>query len=371
MDFQWPTIEYRDETMREGMQIESADISVDDKVRLLDAISQTGLERIVVGSFVSARYTPQMANVEEVLQRFTPNPKVTYTALLVNRRSFERAQMYAPPLTIEDDRPALSAHLCDVFTRRNFNRSQAEEFEAWPSIVESARRSKVREAEIRVAAAWGSNFVGEFSLEQRMDVLERAARAWDESHIPVTSVGLLDPMAWCIPHHVEEQLLSVKQRWPNIRRFYLHLHNARGMALPSAYAAMRVLTAKDTLVLDGTIGGIGGCPYCGTGRATGMMATEDFFHMLEGMGIETGVDVDKLIDCAWLLERILGRPTYGAVSKAGPRPTSPDAQFDPNMPFVETLDQAKHFKLGPKVYEGGISPWKEPIRSEQRPDTMQ
>ena len=75
MNFQWPTIEYRDETMREGMQIESADISVDDKVRLLDAISQTGLERIVVGSFVSARYTPQMANVEEVLQRFTPNPK--------------------------------------------------------------------------------------------------------------------------------------------------------------------------------------------------------------------------------------------------------------------------------------------------------
>lgn len=370
MDFQWPMIEYRDETMREGMQIESADISVDDKVRLLDAISQTGLERIVVGSFVSARYTPQMARVEEVLQRFTPNPKVTYTALLVNRRSFERARMYAPPLTIEDDRPFLNAHLCDVFTRRNFNRSQAQEFEAWPSIVESARRCKVREAEIRVAAAWGSNFVGEFSLEQRMDVLERGAQAWNEARIPVTSLGLLDPMAWCLPHRVEEQLLAVKQRWPNIRRFYLHLHNARGMALPSAYAAMRALTAQDTLVLDGTVGGIGGCPYCGTGRATGMMATEDFFHMLEGMGIETGVDVGKLIDCAWLLESVIGRPTYGAVSKAGPRPTSPDARFDPNMPFVETLDQAKHFKLGPKVYEVGISPWKEPIRSEQRPDTM-
>ena len=370
MDFQWPTIEYRDETMREGMQIESADISVDDKVRLLNALGETGLPRIVVGSFVSPRYTPQMANIEEVLERFTPNPNVIYTALLVNRRSYERARQFSPPLTIEDDRPFLNAHLCDVFTRRNFNRSQEEEFASWQAIIEDAQRRGVTEAEIRVAAAWGSNFVGESSLGQRMDILERAHRAWDEAGIPVTSVGLLDPMAWCLPHRIEEQLLAVKERWPHIRRFYLHLHNARGMALPSAYAAMRALTPDDTLVLDGTVGGIGGCPYCGTGRATGMMAAEDLFHMLEGMGIETGVDVSKLIDCAWLLEDIIGRPTFGAVSKAGPRPMSPDTWFDPNMPFVETLEQAKHFKLGPESYEGGIYPWREPIRSPQRPDTM-
>ena len=193
MDFQWPTIEYRDETMREGMQIESADISVDDKVRLLNALGETGLPRIVVGSFVSPRYTPQMAKIEEVLERFTPNPDVIYTALLVNRRSYERARQFTPPLTIEDDRPFLNAHLCDVFTRRNFNRSQEEEFASWQAIVEDAQRRGVTEAEIRVAAAWGSNFVGEFSLGQRMDILERAHRAWDEAGIPVTSVGLLDP----------------------------------------------------------------------------------------------------------------------------------------------------------------------------------
>ena len=114
MPYNWPTIEYRDETMREGMQIESADISVDDKVRLLNTLGETGLPRIVVGSFVSPRYTPQMAKIEEVLERFTPNPNVIYTALLVNRRSYERAQQFVPPLTIEDDRPFLNAHLCDV-----------------------------------------------------------------------------------------------------------------------------------------------------------------------------------------------------------------------------------------------------------------
>ena len=91
MHIQWPTIEYRDETMREGMQIESADISVDDKVRLLNALGGTGLPRIVVGSFVSPRYTPQMAKIEDVLERFTPNPDVIYTALLVNRNGLTSA----------------------------------------------------------------------------------------------------------------------------------------------------------------------------------------------------------------------------------------------------------------------------------------
>jgi hydroxymethylglutaryl-CoA lyase len=85
-------------------------------------------------------------------------------------------------------------------------------------------------------------------------------------------------------------------------------------------------------------------------------------HMLEGMGIETGVNMDKLIECVWLLEKVLGRQTWGHVSRAGPRPTK-ERLFDANAPFVETIEQAKHFKLGPKLYEGGIVPWTESIKS--------
>lgn len=92
--------------------------------------------------------------------------------------------------------------------------------------------------------------------------------------------------------------------------------------------------------------------------------------MLEDMGIDTGVDMDKLIDCVWMLEEILGRTTMGHVSKAGPKPHTSEEFYDPNAPFVETFDQAKHFKLGPEAYKGGIYPWREPIRSQQRPDTM-
>ena len=167
MQFSWPNIEWREEVMREGMQIESTNISVADKVALLNALSETGLPTIVVGSFVSPKYTPQMAQIEKVLEAFTPLPNVKYTALLVNERSYERAQAFSPPLTINDSPPVLSAHLCDIFTRRNFNRSQETEFQSWPKIVATAKEQGAERAEIRVAAAWGSNFIGEFTPPQR------------------------------------------------------------------------------------------------------------------------------------------------------------------------------------------------------------
>jgi hydroxymethylglutaryl-CoA lyase len=165
---------------------------------------------------------------------------------------------------------------------------------------------------------------------------------------------------------VEEIFTRVKEQWPDVTNFRAHLHNSRGMALPSMYAAINTLGPEDNLSLDGTIGGFGGCPYCGNGRATGMSATEDAMHMMEGMGIDTGVDLDKLIDCVWMAEEILGRQLWGHVSRAGARPITKDRLFDINAPFVETLDQARHFKLGPEVYEGAIYPWREPIASPYR-----
>ncbi|HTE86421.1 MAG TPA: citramalate synthase, partial [Dehalococcoidia bacterium] len=108
-----PEVVLNEEGMREGMQIESAEISVEDKIRLIDALSETGLRRIVVGSFVSPKYTPQMARVEEIVSGFHPKPGVTYTALLVNERALERASKFSPPLTIERPFRTVS-HLCDV-----------------------------------------------------------------------------------------------------------------------------------------------------------------------------------------------------------------------------------------------------------------
>ena len=365
--YQWPKVVYKEEGMREGMQIEDSSISVDDKIELLDALSETGLKQIVVGSFVSPKWTPQMERIDEIVTRFNPNPDVTYTALALNSRGVERARAYSPPLTIErDPYPRLSCHMCDVFVRRNTNRSQMQEMERWPQIVAQAQELNIQEAGIGCNASWGSNFLGEFPVDNLMTLFERQHSMWDEVGIKVVSCSMGDPMSHCTPAKVEESISRVKERWPEINHFRLHLHNGRNMAIASAYAAMRTLSPDDTVELDGTIGGYGGCPYCGNGRATGMAPTEDLVHMMEDMGIETGVDIDKVIDCVWMAERIMGRELFGHVSKAGPRPKRVEQLYDMNMPFVETLEQARHFKQGPSVYEGGIYPYAEPISSPYR-----
>ncbi len=365
----YPQIIITEEGMRDGLQIEDANIPVDKKVALLDALSETGLKRIVVGSFVSPKYTPQMKHIDEIMHKFHPKPGVTYLALALNAKGVERSQEYSPPLTIERSngwargRPKLFCHMCDVFIRRNTNRSQLQEMASWPATIAAAKEKGAKEAGIGVNATFGSNFVGDFTVEMVMKFLEMQHALWDDAGIKVTEVSIGDPMGWCHPQKVEQILGQIKQRWPDIHDFSCHLHNARGMAVASTYAAITSLDSSDVLRLETTIGGIGGCPYCGTGQATGMAPTEDIMHMLEGMGIETGVDLDKLIDCVWMLEEMLGRMTWGHVSRAGPRPTRPDQFFSANAPFVETIQQATHFKLGPEQYDGCIVPWSEPITS--------
>jgi hypothetical protein len=201
-------------------------------------------------------------------------------------------------------------------------------------------------------------------------MLDRMHQMWDECRHQVTRIGFADAMSWTMPHQVERQLAAIKERWPAITDFNLHLHDGRGMALASVYAALRVLDGTDTLRLQTSIGGMAGCPYCGNGRAAVMIATEDLMHMLEEMGIHTGVDLYKLVEVVWLAEEIVGHPLYGRVSKAGPLPRY-DRLYPMDMPRIETLEQAKHFIKGPAAYAGAPSPWKAPIRSFMRPESLE
>ena len=206
--------------------------------------------------------------------------------------------------------------------------------------------------------------MGEFSKETRFGYLEREHAMWDEAGIKVTSLSLGDPMGWCRPWVIKDDIEEVKKRWPEINTWRFHLHNGRGLALTTTYAALDALEAKDSLHIDTALGGIGGCPYCGSGRGMGMAPTEDVVNMLEEMGIDTGVDIYAVVKCVWMLEEILGRSTVGMVSKVGPMPRGKKL-YDPNLPFIETFAQGRHFIEGPSAYVGAISPWREPIVSEQ------
>jgi len=365
----YPEVILTEEGMRDGLQIERADIPVKDKIRLLDALSETGLREIAVGSFVSPRWVPQMACIDGLVQGFHPQPGVKYVATALNDVGRQRIKQYVPPLTEKEDGIQTVVYMCDVFAQRNINRTQAQQIANWPRVVEAAKAAGVKETGIGISAAWGSNWTGDVSQAARMDMLERQYRLWEQAGIAITRISISDPMGWNMPDQVERQLVAIKERWPSIRTFNLHLHNTRGVALVSSYAAVKALSGTDTLRLQAAIGGMGGCPFCGNGRAAGLAPTEDLIYMLEEMGIPTGVNLEKLIAAVWLAEEIVGHPLWGHVSKAGPRPRGKKL-YAMDMPFIETLDQAKHFIKGPGVYQGAPSPWKEPIRSSQRADNL-
>jgi len=365
----YPKVLLTEEGMRDGLQIERADIPVGDKIRLLDALSETGLKEIAVGSFVSPRWVPQMACIEELINGFHPKPGVTYTATALNDMGRERLKKYCPPLSDYKYQAQTAVYLCDVFAQRNINRTIAQQMARWPKAIEEAKSKNAKEAGISVSAAWGSNWTGEVSEDDRMKMLEQQYLLWQEAGIPVTKIGISDPMGWNMPDQVEHQLATIKTRWPSIKNFNLHLHDTRGMALTTSYVAMRALDASDTLSLQPAIGGMGGCPFCGNGRSAGLAPTEDLIHMMEGMGIDTGVDLDKLIEAVWMAEEIVGHALWGHVSKGGPRPTGKKL-YAMDMPFVETLDHARHFIKGADAYKGAPSPWKEAIKSPQRPETV-
>ena len=363
----YPKIVHTEEGMRDGLQIESADIPIEAKIRLLNALSETGLKEINVGSFVSPKYTPQMAKVDELMKGFTPKPGVKYTYTALNDRGNERAKEYMPPLSPKVSESFTRVDMCDVFAQRNTNRTQAQQMATWPKAVASAVAKGVTEAGMSISNVWGSNWIGEAPFEQHMLMFDRMHRLWSEAGIKVTKIGMADATSWCMPHQVERTVAGIKERWPDIKDFNLHLHNGRGVGLASIYAAMKHLDSNDTMRLQTTIGGMAGCPYCGNGRAAMMIATEDVMHMFEEMGIDTGVDLYKLIEAVWLAEEVVGHPLYGFVSKAGPRPRF-NKLYPMDMPHIETLEQAKHFIKGAKAYEGAHSPWQEPITSWMRPE---
>lgn len=341
-----------DDTMREGLQIESPDISVDAKLLLLDALGDTGAKVISIGSFAHPKWTPAMACIEEIAERFVPKPGVTYTAAIFNQKGFERADRFYPKIDVRTRRFGLHVELCDSFARRNYNRSQAQQIAGMDGIVQAAADAGVTSGSVTLGNPFGSNFEGPFTLEQRLDMVRVMVDKWHAKGIDVGTLAISDAMGWNAPHTTRETLTAIMETFPEITKFHMHLHNTRGATIASYYEALQL--GVDSF--DTSIGGMGGCPYCGNGRAAGHVPTEDFVDLCHEMGIETGYDLDKLIQAAWIAEDVVGHPLWGHVSKGGPRPRGQKV-YPVDMPFVESLHEASHFLRGAGVYHGQIAPW--------------
>ena len=276
-----------DDTMREGLQIESPDIPVSEKLRLLDAISEMGAKTVTIGSFAHPKWTPSMACIDEIADKFEPKPGITYTAAVFNKRGFDRADGYFPKINVREKKFGTHVELCDTFARRNYNRTQAEQIAALENTVRSAADAGAEYGSVALGNPFGSNFEGSFSLEKRMKLLDLMISKWNEVGIPVQRVSFLDAMGWNMPHTVKETLMEIKNKYPEVETYHMHLHNTRGVTIASYYEAL-LLGATE---FDTSLGGMGGCPYCGNGRSAGHVPTEDFVHMCHQMGIETGLNV--------------------------------------------------------------------------------
>lgn len=296
---------------REGFQIESALIKTEDKVRFIDALSETGVQKIQITSFVSPKWVPQMADADEVCERFTPKPGVKYTALTLNEKGRERMQKWAHKLTIEDEARSL-VWATDEFSLRNNNRTRQELLSWIPERAQKAKEEGATKATIGAGAAFGCNFHGEVPLEDLLWVLEQQYIIWTEAGLPVKGLSLADTMGWAMPWQIKRTLGAIREKWPEITEISLHLHDTRGMGIANFMAGLEMGVSH----FDACCGGLGGCPYSGNGQAAGNVCTEDMVFLCQEMGIETGIDLDKMIECAKIAEKIVGHVLPGHLYKA-------------------------------------------------------
>ncbi len=302
-------VEITEEGPREGFQIEPGPIPTADKIALIDALSGTGVPRIQVASFVSPRIVPGWADAEAVVGGFTPRAGVDYIALWFNATGLARVQAFADRLTIEG---SITVTGSEAFTRRNLNRSHAEQLVAQRQHVASHQAAGVPITRVSLQAAFGCNFSGAVSTAQAMAALGDAMRIAREAGCTVEKISLADSMGWANPLLVERLVGAVREAYPG-PRVSLHLHDTRGLGIACAAAGLRL----GVTAFDAAVAGLGGCPFAGHPGAPGNIATEELVFLCEEMGVATGVELEALIEAAKLAERIVGHPLPSNLLRSG------------------------------------------------------
>ncbi|RMT64477.1 hypothetical protein ALP43_04604 [Pseudomonas azotoformans] len=280
---------------RDGLQNEAQPISVADKVRLVDALSAAGLSYIEVGSFVSPKWVPQMAGSAEVFAQIQRKPGVTYGALAPNLRGFEDA------LAAGVKEVAVFAAASEAFSQRNINCSISESLERFAPIMAAAKQHGVS---VRgyVSCVLGCPYEGEIAPEQV------AAVARELYAMGCYEVSLGDTIGTGTAGATRRLFEVVGAQVPR-DKLAGHFHDTYGQAIANIYASL----LEGITVFDSSIAGLGGCPYAK--GASGNVATEDVLYLLNGLGIDTGIDLERLIGAGQQISQVLGRPTGSRVAK--------------------------------------------------------
>jgi hydroxymethylglutaryl-CoA lyase len=294
---------------REGFQFEKGPISLADKVALVDALSATGVRTIEFTSFVSPRWVPQMADAEQMVASITRAPAVAYEAIWLNEAGLERAARLRDVLRL---RPMFGVAGSDTFMRKNTNRGVDERIDELPGWAERYQALGMDWIDVGVMAAFGCNYEGDVAPRQVVGVLAKVEDRARACGSRLGAISLADTMGWANPLQIKRLVGAVRERWPE-QPLKLHLHDTRALAIANVVAALEV----GVDAFDSAVAGMGGCPFAAHKGAAGNVTTEDLVFLCQEMGIETGIDLDAMIDAGQLAERVVGHPLPGKLKSGG------------------------------------------------------
>lgn len=281
---------------RDGLQNELRTLPTRDKARLIDALVAAGEKRIEVTSFVSPKWIPQLADAEELLRLVGRRDGVVFSALVPNLKGLQRAREAG----LEEAAVFISAS--EAHSKKNINKSIAEALAGAREVTVAALQAGMR---VRgyLSTVWGCPYEGDVPVARVVDICRQLVDAG------IYQLSLGDTIGVGTPRQTEHLLEALLKHIP-VEKLALHLHDTRGTALANALVGL----SAGVTTFDASIGGLGGCPYAP--GAAGNLATEDAVFMLHGMGVETGINLDKLVEAGEIAQELIGRKLAGKYLQA-------------------------------------------------------
>lgn len=282
---------------RDGLQNEKKILSVEEKVQLIDSLTEAGFKVIEVGSFVHPKAVPQMAETDEVFKRIKKADGVEYRAFVPNLRGVERA------IKCGCKKVKLNVSACKEHNLANLNMTPNESVAGFKESVDLARANGL-EVSGSISMPFGSPWQRKIPIEDVKGIVQAYL------DLGINEISLSDASGMALPNQVYDMLVELKDEFPTVK-WILHFHNTRGLGLANVLAGM----LAGVTWFDSSFGGLGGCPFIPD--ATGNVTTEDLLHMCDEMGIETCIDIDKSIQIAKRVEKLVGHQLPSYILRAG------------------------------------------------------
>jgi hydroxymethylglutaryl-CoA lyase len=279
---------------RDGLQNEKEALSAEVKIELVNRLARAGFANVEAASFVSPKWVPQMATSAQVMAGIERLPGTIYSALTPNMQGFEAA------LAARADEVVIFGSASEAFSQKNINCSIAESIARFEPVAQAAKANKLR-LRGSISTAFGCPYQGEVPLDAVADVVRRMR------DLGCDEIDIADTIGVSTARKTQAVMLAASREFP-LERLSGHFHDTYGQALANIYAAMEVGVA----IFHSSVSGLGGCPYAK--GATGNVATEDVVYLMNGLGIETGIDLDQVVDAGQFISQQLGRK---GASRAG------------------------------------------------------